>query len=107
MRVTGISGNRFEIKAADVSNAQARIVGDKRLILYNQEFMARVKRTTNTDWAAVSILAHEIGHHLEGHTLGKDGSRPADELEADRFSGHVRIGSVRYHDHNSGTGAGL
>lgn len=88
MQHTGLPQN-FEIMAANVANAQARLEGSTRLILYNQEFMERVKRRTRTDWAAVSILAHEIGHHLSGHTLTMDGSRPKTELEADRFSGHV------------------
>ena len=34
-------------------------------------------------------LAHEIGHHLNGHTLDDIGSRPKTELEADEFSGFV------------------
>ena len=40
-------------------------------------------------WASVSILAHEIGHHLNGHSLMPGGSRPSLELEADKFSGFV------------------
>jgi hypothetical protein len=51
--------------------------------------MERVRRTTNTDWSAISILAHEIGHHLQGHTLLRGGSRPEIELQADRYSGYV------------------
>lgn len=34
-------------------------------------------------------MAHEIGHHLSGHTLDGLGSRPKKELEADRFSGFI------------------
>ena len=95
MTYTGLPAN-FEIKAADVPNAAAVINGDKRLILYNQYFMLRIRDETNTDWSAISILAHEIGHHLSGHTLGSIGSRPDKELEADRFSGFVlfRMGAT-------------
>jgi len=87
---TGLVRN-FDIRAADVSNAAAVIIpGDtNRYILYNQAFMRRVKNETNTDWAAISIMAHEIGHHLNGHTLVPGGSRPPTELEADSFSGFV------------------
>ena len=88
MKFTGLPAN-FVIKAADVPNAQASISGTTRLILYNQLFMMKVKQATNTDWAAISILAHEIGHHLAGHTLDGLGSRPSKELEADRFSGFI------------------
>lgn len=37
----------------------------------------------------MSILAHEIGHHLLGHTISIGSSNPQDELEADKFSGFV------------------
>lgn len=88
MRYTGLPAN-FTIKAADVPNACAVIYGDKRFILYNQYFMLQIKDIANTDWASLSILAHEIGHHLSGHTLDNVGSRPDKELEADRFSGFI------------------
>ena len=84
MKYTGLPSN-FTIKAANVPNAAAVIQGDERFILYNQYFMLRVKDLTKTDWAALSILAHEIGHHLSGHTLDNIGSRPDKELEADKF----------------------
>ncbi|QTN19727.1 membrane-binding protein [Brevundimonas sp. AJA228-03] len=88
MDQTGLVQN-FTIRAADVPNAAAVINGESRMILYNQQFMRDVRRTTNTDWAAVSIMAHEVGHHLQGHTIRAGGSRPASELEADRYSGFV------------------
>lgn len=87
---SGIVRN-FLIMAADVGNAQAIIdkTDGKRYILYSQEFMERVRDTTQTNWAEISIIAHEIGHHLNGHTLEGGGSRPALELEADQYSGFV------------------
>ncbi|MBK6904178.1 MAG: hypothetical protein IPH04_15595 [Saprospirales bacterium] len=88
MKYTGLPSN-FTIKAANVPNAAAILYEDKRFILYNQYFMIRIKDETKTDWAALSILAHEIGHHLSGHTLDTQGSRPDKELEADRFSGFI------------------
>ncbi len=88
MRVMGLKP-RFEIKAANVENAAAIIYDNKRYILYSQHFISQMQQATRTDWAAVSILAHEIGHHLNGHTLAQSGSRPSNELEADEFSGFV------------------
>src|SRR5690606_20195236 len=86
---TGLPQN-FTIMAANVPNAAAEINSNgDRLILYNQTFMKRITETARTDWAAVSILAHEIGHHLSGHTLKRGGSRPEIELQADSFSGFV------------------
>jgi hypothetical protein len=86
--VVGLQPN-FEIRAADVPNAAAVIVDNKRYILYNPEFMNAIDMVSRTHWAGISILAHEIGHHLNGHTLEKGGSKPELELEADEFSGFV------------------
>ncbi|OKL38436.1 M48 family metalloprotease [Pontibacter flavimaris] len=80
---------RFELQAADIDNAAAVIYNGKRYILYSERFLDAINNAVHTDWAGVSILAHEIGHHLNGHTLSRSGSNPADELEADEFSGFV------------------
>ena len=88
MQYTGLPP-RFKILAADVPNAAAIIRGNQRYILYNQFFMSQIQNATQNQWAQISILAHEIGHHLSSHTLEESGSRPRLELEADMFSGHV------------------
>ncbi|CAA9277602.1 MAG: hypothetical protein AVDCRST_MAG95-3099 [uncultured Adhaeribacter sp.] len=81
---------RFEVReSSEVPNAAAVIYNGNRYILYNRQFVASVNNAVKTDWGAVSILAHEIGHHLNGHTLLRGGSNPEDELEADEFSGFV------------------
>ncbi|WP_187261531.1 M48 family metalloprotease [Pontibacter beigongshangensis] len=80
---------RFEVRAANIENAAAVVYGGKRYILYNERFLSAINNAVRTDWAGVSILAHEIGHHLNGHTLTGKGSNHADELEADEFSGFV------------------
>ncbi|MCI1186344.1 membrane-binding protein [Hymenobacter sp. DH14] len=81
---------RFELRATrEVDNAAAVVYNGKRFLLYNPAFLSSVNRAGHTDWAGISILAHEMGHHLNGHTLRAGGSQPADELEADEFSGFV------------------
>lgn len=81
---------RFELRATrEVDNAAAVVYDGKRFLLYNPEFLNAVNQAGHTDWAGISILAHEMGHHLNGHTLRGGGSQPADELEADEFSGFV------------------
>lgn len=81
---------RFELRATrDIDNAAAVVYNGKRFLLYNPDFLNTVNRAGHTDWAGISILAHEMGHHLNGHTLRAGGSQPADELEADEFSGFV------------------
>ncbi|MEO0559857.1 MAG: hypothetical protein AAF170_16935 [Bacteroidota bacterium] len=96
VRHTGLAPN-FVIREASIPNAAAVIDGNgERLILYNQEFMRSVRERTSSSWSEVSILAHELGHHLQGHTLLAGGSCPPIELEADRFSGFVlyRMGAT-------------
>ncbi|MBF9143264.1 M48 family metalloprotease [Hymenobacter properus] len=81
---------RFELRSTrEVDNAAAVIYDGKRYLLYNPDFLNEINRAGHTDWAGISILAHEMGHHLNGHTLRGGGSQPADELEADEFSGFV------------------
>ncbi|NVO85820.1 M48 family metalloprotease [Hymenobacter terrestris] len=81
---------RFQLRAtSEVQNAAAVVYGGQRYLLYNPQFVSAVNRAGRTDWAGISILAHEMGHHLNGHTLRAGGSNPTDELEADEFSGFV------------------
>jgi hypothetical protein len=83
----------FYVAPGNVPNAAAGIGqgpnGLLRVIVYNQEWMDTVARRTRTDWASYSIIAHEIGHHLQGHTIVGGGSHPSIELEADEFSGFM------------------
>ncbi len=80
---------KFEIGAANIPNAAAVISSGKRFILYNPGFIAAINQASKDKWASIAILAHEIGHHLNGHTLSGSESRPAHELEADHFSGFI------------------
>ncbi|HYM86377.1 MAG TPA: TPM domain-containing protein [Pseudoxanthomonas sp.] len=94
MGFTGLPAN-FVVTAGPVDNAAAVILLDKarmpqRVIAFNPDFIDATRRATGGDtWAPVSIMAHEIGHHLSGHTITAGGSRPDIELEADKFSGYV------------------
>lgn len=89
-KITNASGlaTNFKIMAANVPNAAAIVFNNQRYILYNQSFMYNLDKRTNY-WASLSILAHEVGHHLNGHSLVPGGSRPEIELEADKFSGFI------------------
>ena len=86
----------FEISSADVNNMEARLVHKHKKILYNPEFVNWIDRCTGNKWAIVALIAHEMGHHLLGHTSNNEGSRPATELEADEFAGYVlrRMGAT-------------
>ena len=94
MKYTGLPAN-FVVVEGKVPNAAAVIMAGpdkvpRRVIAYNPAFMGEVIRATQANnWAPVSIMAHEIGHHLSGHTIVPGGSQPPIELESDKFSGFV------------------
>lgn len=77
----------FDIYGANINNAMATIVNDRRIILYDPSLFAFADHISNSYWTSMSILAHEIGHHLSGHTLNRKNSGYTNELEADEFSG--------------------
>ena len=81
----------FQVKRANIPNAQAQVIDGTRYILYSQQFMETLRSRSGSEeyWIKVAILAHEIGHHLSGHIWKGTGSRPMLELEADQFSGFV------------------
>ena len=93
--VIGLKPN-FEVMPANIDNAAAVVYMNKRYILYNPDFINRLNTAAGNKWASISILAHEIGHHLNGHTIENIGSEPEKELEADEFSGFVlrRMGAT-------------
>lgn len=89
VRYTGLTQNFEIVENSNIRNAKAYIKKKKRYIEYNPEFMLRVKDRTKSDWGSISVLAHEIGHHLSGHTLIKRRRNLQEELDADRFSGFI------------------
>ena len=85
------ASKRFVVQSCDnVDNAMAVTVDGIRFIYYNKNFMNDINSATNY-WSNMSILAHEVGHHINGHTLIRS-SLPESrkmELEADEFSGFI------------------
>ena len=86
--LVGLKAN-FQVREANIPNAAAVVYGGQRYVLYNPNFIRQLQSSTGTRWAGISVLAHEIGHHLNGHTITSTGSQPALELESDEFSGFV------------------
>ncbi len=89
LKQVGLARNFVVVECPNTENCFATVVDGQRYIVYDGAFMKRIENLTQTDWSAISIVAHEIGHHLQGHTIDGRGSRPQKELEADRFSGFV------------------
>ncbi|MDF1672355.1 MAG: hypothetical protein P1U41_02555 [Vicingaceae bacterium] len=88
VQYTGLSSNFIVVTDNNITTAIAYLKNNKRYIAYNPNFIEKLNTKTSTNWAAVSVLAHEIGHHLSGHTLLKNQS-PGNELIADKFSGFI------------------
>ena len=89
VRRSGLKRNFYVMECPNTDNCFAAIQGQTRLIVYDGSFMKKANDLSKSDWGALSILAHEIGHHLQGHTIVEGGSDPVKELEADEFSGFV------------------
>ena len=71
------------------NNAYATMQGNRRYIIYDNDFLERLDYYGRTKNASISVLAHEMGHHYNNHVLDGQGSTPPKELEADYFSGYV------------------
>jgi hypothetical protein len=68
----------------------------KRVLLYNSGFVQSLNRNAGMNWAAVAVLAQEIGHHLMGHLLSSKVLAKPLELEADYYAGFMlrRLGAT-------------
>jgi tetratricopeptide (TPR) repeat protein len=110
-KILSVTGFRnFALKqCSDISNCVATSYKGIRYILYDQDFMDIIATETNS-WSNLSILAHEIGHHVNGHSLdlivyASEIVEPPtlsesreNELEADEYSGFVmyKLGATLY-----------
>lgn len=82
----------FLLLSSNEEKNACAFIGDfdkERFIIYNKTFLDSVVEKTSTKWSAISIIAHEVAHHLSGHTLKINGSKASSELEADKFSGYI------------------
>ena len=92
LSVVGASKRFMLVSCDNINNALAYTSeSGLRYILYDEEFMNSLS-TGNAYWSNMAILAHEVGHHINGHTLSEDLSlyeSRLEELEADEFAGFV------------------
>lgn len=89
LRPIGLIRNFKVVECSNTDNCFAAVLKGQRFIVYDAAFMQTIEEETETDWSAISIMAHEIGHHLQGHTIDGRGGQPLKEIEADKFSGFV------------------
>jgi len=98
MYAAGLSKNFALIPCDNINNAAALSFKGVRYIFYNKEFMSLITSNAN-NWSNITILAHEVGHHLNGHSLDISMAKIIEpksllikrkqELEADEFAGFI------------------
>ncbi len=99
LSVIGAS-KRFVLQpCSNINNAVAASYKGIRYIFYDRNFMSSVNSGNN--WENLFILAHEVGHHINGHSLdlvlyATEAIEPEtlfnqrkQELEADEFAGFI------------------
>ena len=75
--------NNFEVVQTNVENVSAVMDKGKRYLLYSLDF---IEKASSID--IYGALAHEIGHHANGHTFDEN-RRKIEETEADVFMGFI------------------
>lgn len=99
----GLSNNYLLVPCPNIGTCLAVIKDDMPMILYDNAFLKKIKSfgfsekniptnnaTSNVDWQSLTILAHELGHHVNQHfSKLRSGSEYLlkNELEADNFAG--------------------
>ena len=92
LEVSGLVPNFQILSTPEVDNAAAMIDNDVRFLAYNPSWLRQYEGRTDAKWFLYAVMAHEIGHHLQGHTILDEGSRPPTELEADEYAGFILAG---------------
>ena len=100
LNTIGASANFELTPCSEINNAAATSYKGIRYILYDKEFMQLINSRTN-NWSSLAILAHEVGHHINGHALDITmyaggvveakslANQRKQELEADEFAGFI------------------
>lgn len=90
----GINAGISVYIATDENNCFATIGrGGERMLIADHMFLNKVNQISGTQWAAISIIAHEVGHHIAG--FSRRPTQLESELDADYWSGYAlqKLGS--------------
>ncbi|TYO68400.1 hypothetical protein FXV83_00785 [Bradyrhizobium hipponense] len=93
MRTLGFKVD-FDIFIAEKEdNAFASVANGHKILVVDVGFVSKMNRVAGTEWGAIQIIAHEVGHHIAGF----GGDRHRNELNADYWSGQAcqRLGSAK------------
>jgi hypothetical protein len=105
LNAAGVGGGNQAVpdlwRSEEVPNAAAMIYGGRRIIVYRSAFFAelgkqaimvegqRLGDQAAKRWATLFVLAHELGHHVRGHTATGLGSTHKFEYEADDYAAEI------------------
>ncbi len=88
----GIPPNFLLYPCPNINNCVAKTVGNYRYIFYDPKYLDALVSKKGSGWVELFIFAHEIGHHLCGHTTrpAKDIDEQREyEIEADKYGGFI------------------
>jgi hypothetical protein len=79
--------------AANEDNAFATVANGRKILVVDVGFVEKLNRIAGTEWGAIQVIAHEVGHHIAGFTA----TQHKNELNADYWSGQSlqRLGSSK------------
>lgn len=89
--ISGLQQNFTIIPVPNYENALALVKNNKRIIAYDPIWLDKMSLETGNQWSSITIMAHEVGHHLNGHTLinNSQSDQLNLELDADYFAGLI------------------
>jgi len=74
----------FDIFLAEQEdNAFATVANGRKILVVDVDFLEKLNHVAKTQWAAIQVIAHEVGHHIAGFSSDSHNS----ELNADYWSG--------------------
>ena len=92
LKSINIQNANFDIKPCrNIKNAAAIIWDDRRVVLFDDYYLKALNGSDDY-WFFLFVFAHEIAHHLNGHTLQQSQSlvdARKQELDCDRFAGSI------------------
>lgn len=79
--------------AEQEDNAFATVANGRKILVVDVGFLQKLNRVSRTEWGAIQVIAHEVGHHIAGFSA----DRHRGELNADYWSGQSlqRLGSAK------------
>lgn len=92
LELGGGQEQNFTLIQTNVESVTALVVGDKRYLLWSQDFLLRASRLQ-----AYASVAHAIGHLVSGHTLDK-AQQAVEEPEANAYMGFVLCRARQFQD---------